>query len=158
VRLEPGAAWQHGWASLRLFSPSEYSALPGWPMPAWTERFPPAGHVVSYLSRYQERCRLPVHHGVRVRSVRCENADCQGFVVDTHTGGWRADAVITATGTWERPFWPTYLAPAISRQDRNVLLLAPPSVGGPSVGKRIDKHRCMAHDQASTTVYMGGLS
>jgi hypothetical protein len=51
--------------------------------------------------------------------VRRENADGPGFVVDTHTGGWRAGAVITATGTWERPFWPTYLTPAISRQDRN---------------------------------------
>ena len=59
-------------------------------------------HVVSYPNRNQERYRLPVHRCVRVRSVRRENPDGQGFVVDTGDGGWRADAVISATGTWER--------------------------------------------------------
>ena len=59
-------------------------------------------HVVSYPNRNQERYRLPVHRGVRVRSVRRENPDGQGFVVDTSDGGWRADAVISVTGTWER--------------------------------------------------------
>jgi len=34
--------------------------------------------------------------------VRRENPDGQGFVVDTGDGGWRADAVISVTGTWER--------------------------------------------------------
>ena len=32
----PGGAWQHGWQSLRMFSPAQYSPLPGWPMPAQT--------------------------------------------------------------------------------------------------------------------------
>lgn len=105
---EPGGAWQHGWTSLRLFSPSEYSSLPGWPMPAWTEGFPPVDHVVRYLTRYEQRYDLPVHHGVRVTSVRRESPDGQGFLVDASAGGWRADAVISGTGTWDRPFWPSY--------------------------------------------------
>ena len=29
----PGGAWRHGWDSLHLFSPAEWSSLPGWPMP-----------------------------------------------------------------------------------------------------------------------------
>jgi len=104
----PGGAWQHGWASLRLFSPSEYSSLPGWPMPVWSEGFPPVGHVVRYLARYQERYRLPVLHRTRVTSVRRDSADGHGFVVDGGDGGWHAGAVISATGTWDRPFWPSY--------------------------------------------------
>ena len=32
--IGPGAAWRHGWDSLRLFSPAQWSSLPGWPMPA----------------------------------------------------------------------------------------------------------------------------
>ena len=44
-----GGAWQHYWDSLHLFSPAEYSSLPGWPMPAY-EGFPPASHVVAYLT------------------------------------------------------------------------------------------------------------
>ncbi|MDO5684308.1 MAG: FAD-dependent oxidoreductase, partial [Propionibacteriaceae bacterium] len=29
----PGGAWSHTWPSLRLFSPAEFSSLPGWRMP-----------------------------------------------------------------------------------------------------------------------------
>ena len=35
----PGGAWRRGWDSLRLFSPAQWSSLPGWPMPPvryWT--------------------------------------------------------------------------------------------------------------------------
>jgi hypothetical protein len=32
--IGPGAAWRHGWDSLHLFSPAQWSSLPGWPMPA----------------------------------------------------------------------------------------------------------------------------
>jgi cation diffusion facilitator CzcD-associated flavoprotein CzcO len=30
----PGGAWRHAWPSLRLFSPAQYSSLPGRMMPA----------------------------------------------------------------------------------------------------------------------------
>jgi putative flavoprotein involved in K+ transport len=29
ARPQPGGAWQDGWQSLRLFSPSDHSSLPG---------------------------------------------------------------------------------------------------------------------------------
>ena len=29
----PGGSWIHTWNSLKLFSPKEYSSLPGWMMP-----------------------------------------------------------------------------------------------------------------------------
>ena len=31
-QLGPGGAWSHGWDSLNLFSPAQWSSLPGWPM------------------------------------------------------------------------------------------------------------------------------
>jgi putative flavoprotein involved in K+ transport len=105
---EPGGAWQHGWESLRLFSPSEYSSLPGWQMPPWTPGFPPAGHVRDYLTRYEQRYQLPVVHGVKVTTVRRDRHRVNGFRVETNAGTWVADAVISATGTWNRPFWPVY--------------------------------------------------
>jgi putative flavoprotein involved in K+ transport len=77
-------------------------------MPAWTEGFPPVDHVVRYLTRYEERYHLPVHHGVRVTAMRRETPGGHGFLVDTDASGWHADAVISATGTWDRPFWPAY--------------------------------------------------
>jgi len=104
----PGGAWQHGWRSLRLFSPSEYSSLPGWQMPPWTPGFPPARHVLDYLTDYETRYHLPVQHSVKVTAVRYLPDKTEGFLIETGAGTWRADAVISATGTWERPFWPGY--------------------------------------------------
>lgn len=104
----PGGAWQHGWDSLRLFSPSEYSSLPGRPMPPWREGFPPAGHVRSYLSDYEQRYDLPVHRPVRVAAVHRGEGASTSYRLDTDVGVVHADAVISATGTWDRPFWPTY--------------------------------------------------
>ena len=57
----PGGAWQRMWEGLRLFSPSSYSSLPGWMMPAWNDAergFPPRQHVVDYLSDYEKRYDL----------------------------------------------------------------------------------------------------
>lgn len=104
----PGGAWQHGWDSLRLFSPSEYSSLPGRPMPPWREGFPPAKHVGDYLTDYEQRYDLPVHRPVTVSAVRRAKDAPRRYRVDTSAGAVHADAVISATGTWTRPFWPTY--------------------------------------------------
>lgn len=104
----PGAAWQHAWPSLRLFSPSEFSSLPGWQMPTWQDGFPPAGHVVDYLRRYEERYELPVHRPVTVTAVHEGATGEPRFCLDTTAGTWKAESVISATGTWGRPFWPSY--------------------------------------------------
>lgn len=99
---DPGGAWRHGWESLRLFSPARYSALPGWPMPPYPgEGYPTAPHVVDYLAAYEKRYALPIVRGETVtRVVR----DRGGLRVATDTTSWDAAAVISATGTWWRPF------------------------------------------------------
>lgn len=106
----PGGSWQHMWDSLHLFSPAGYSSLPGWLMPsADGDDFPPAAHVVDYLTRYEHRYDLPVHHGARVRAVRRADDDPTGRLhVETTGGTWSARVVVSATGTWGRPFIPTY--------------------------------------------------
>ena len=106
----PGGSWQHMWDSLHLFSPAGYSSLPGWLMPpADGQDFPPAAHVVDYLTRYEHRYDLPVHHGVRVHSVSRADDDPTGrLLVKTTAGSWTTRAVVSATGTWGRPFIPTY--------------------------------------------------
>lgn len=104
AQAEPGGAWQHAWDSLHLFSPAAYSSLPGRLMPAQPgEVYPDAGHVVSYLADYEKRYELPVHRGVRVEGV---HRDGPFLRVATDDGTWRARAVISATGTWWRPFIP----------------------------------------------------
>ena len=47
-----GGAWQHGWDSLRLFSPAAWSSIAGWPMPAAGEQHPNRDHVIDYLRKY----------------------------------------------------------------------------------------------------------
>ncbi|MGW2183811.1 ArsO family NAD(P)H-dependent flavin-containing monooxygenase [Streptomyces sp. NPDC001732] len=101
----PGGSWQHMWDSLHLFSPAQHSSLPGRLMPARTgETYPGAGHVVDYLTDYEKRYGLPVQHGTRVNAVR---RDAGRLLVEADCGTWRARAVISATGTWSRPFLPT---------------------------------------------------
>jgi putative flavoprotein involved in K+ transport len=106
----PGGAWQHLWPSLRLFSPAEYSSLPGWLMPTSSEAgFPPATHVVDYLTRYEQRYDLPVRHGTKVLEVCRAGTESSGrLLLRTTEGEWAARAVVSATGTWGRPFVPHY--------------------------------------------------
>jgi putative flavoprotein involved in K+ transport len=106
----PGGAWQHMWDGLRLFSPSTYSSLPGWMMPPWDDAtlgFPPRTHVVDYLSRYEERYELNVRRPHRVTAV---TRDVSGdrLLVAADGADVAARFVVSATGTWTQPFWPTY--------------------------------------------------
>ena len=91
----PGGSWQHYWQSLTLFSPAEYSSLPGWPMPPYPNGFPPATHVVDYLTRYEQRYQLPIQRPVTVTEV---TRTAHGFHVCSDDGGWDARRVINAPG------------------------------------------------------------
>ncbi|MFD7621659.1 ArsO family NAD(P)H-dependent flavin-containing monooxygenase [Streptomyces sp. NPDC059802] len=104
TQAAPGGAWQHAWDSLRLFSPAQYSSLPGRLMPAQPGAlYPDAGHVVDYLADYEKRYELPIQRGTWVESVHRDGGRLR---VETDCGPWRARAVISATGTWTRPFLP----------------------------------------------------
>ncbi|MCX2946770.1 ArsO family NAD(P)H-dependent flavin-containing monooxygenase [Lentzea sp. NEAU-D7] len=103
AQSSPGGAWPHGWNSLRLFSVARHSSLPGWPMPPFSDGYPTAQHVVDYLTAYEKRYDVPVHRSVQVSAVsRAED----GLLVHTDAGTWTARHVISATGTWWRPFRP----------------------------------------------------
>ncbi|MFE3165494.1 ArsO family NAD(P)H-dependent flavin-containing monooxygenase [Streptomyces sp. NPDC059224] len=107
----PGGAWQHAWDSLHLFSPAAYSSLPGRLMPPQPgETCPDARHVVEYLADYEKRYELPVERPVRVLAVRRDGSLLR---VETGTGTWHAGAVISATGTWWRPFLPAVPGQAV---------------------------------------------
>ncbi|HEY9337558.1 MAG TPA: NAD(P)-binding protein, partial [Kribbella sp.] len=43
---QAGGAWRRMWPTLRTFSPTRYSSLPGWMMPPWTldDGYPLAAH------------------------------------------------------------------------------------------------------------------
>jgi putative flavoprotein involved in K+ transport len=109
---EPGGAWARMWPTLRTFSPTQYSSLPGWMMPPW-RGYPLASHVVDYLTRYEDRYQLDVRRSIAVRSVR---RGIEHLVVHTDDGDLEAEHVISATGTWSRPFVPRYPGSFAGRQ------------------------------------------
>ena len=101
----PGATWRHGWDSLRLFSPAQWSSLPGWPMPAGSDGTPTRDDVISYFAAYEARYALPIQRPVRVQAVRRGDG---ALLVESDRGVYRGRAVVSATGTWSKPYIPRY--------------------------------------------------
>lgn len=100
----PGGAWRHTWESLTLFSPSQYSSLPGRMMSPWEPGFPPAKHVLEYLASYEDRYDLPIERRVFVSSVQRE--DDGTFTATAGDRRWRSTAIVNATGTFAQPYTP----------------------------------------------------
>lgn len=102
----PGGAWLHAWESLRLFSPAPWSSIAGWPMPAPAEPGNPTrDDVIDYLRHYEDRYRFPVQRPVYVDAI-----SRLGDLWRVRAGNrqWLARAVISATGTWGKPFVPDW--------------------------------------------------
>ncbi|MEX2335798.1 MAG: NAD(P)-binding domain-containing protein [Fulvivirga sp.] len=98
-----GGAWLHGWESLTLFSPAEYSSLPGWLMPKSENQFPTRDEVINYLCKYEKRYELSIERPVNVLEVKKNR---NGFIVITDKNNYQSRAIISATGTWQKPFIP----------------------------------------------------
>ena len=98
-----GGAWQHGWDSLRLFSPAAWSSIAGWPMPAAGDQYPNRDHVIDYLRKYEARYQFNIERPVRVTGIESTE---QVFQVNAGGRRWYARAVVLATGTWRNPFVP----------------------------------------------------
>jgi cation diffusion facilitator CzcD-associated flavoprotein CzcO len=79
-------------------------------MPAWDDAalgYPPRDHVVDYLTRYEERYDLRVRRPLRVRAVTRDDRHDR-LLLHGEDLEVAARVAVSATGTWERPFWPTY--------------------------------------------------
>ena len=105
----PGGAWRGTWDSLRLFSPAEWSSLPGYLLPrhlaghAEAAQAPHRDDVLDYLAAYEARYDLPVSRPVRVTAVHRTD---EGLRVETDRGTVLARAVVAATGTATAPHVP----------------------------------------------------
>jgi cation diffusion facilitator CzcD-associated flavoprotein CzcO len=101
-----GGAWQYRWPSLVLGKVHGIRDLPGMEF-GTPDTSRPASQVVSeYFDRFERTYDLPVHRPVDVLSVSYGPDD--RLLVESATETWAARAVINATGTWDRPFWPRY--------------------------------------------------
>jgi hypothetical protein len=99
----PGGAWQHTWPSLSLFSPAQWSSLPGIIMPGGQDHYPSREEILDYLYHYETRYAFPVRRPVSVQNVQKEAGL---FVLTTSTGPYYARALVSATGTYAHPYLP----------------------------------------------------
>lgn len=101
-----GGAWQHRWASLTMADVHGVAALPGLAVPAASEQAQARTVVAGYFADYETRYALPVLRPARVLGVE----DYHGGLLRVRTAdrSWLTQSVISATGTWERPFRPFY--------------------------------------------------
>lgn len=98
-----GGAWQHAWDSLRLFSPAQWSAIAGWPMPDSGVTYPHRDDVVDYLRRYEQRYQFDIRRPVQVTDIV---PVAGGFRVVSAQQHWYARTVVCTTGTWRHPYIP----------------------------------------------------
>jgi NADPH-dependent glutamate synthase beta subunit-like oxidoreductase len=101
----PGASWRNYWDSLTLFSPAAFSSLPGWLMPESKQEYPSREEVISYLTQYEARYAIPVERPVSVREVCFRDGL---FEVRSDHKLYLSRTVISASGTFRKPFIPAY--------------------------------------------------
>ncbi|WP_079079403.1 NAD(P)-binding domain-containing protein [Streptomyces sp. DSM 15324] len=102
----PGGAWQFRWPSLTYGKVHGMHALPGMELTGADPARASSEVISGYFAAYERTFDLRVRRPVDVRAVR------EGFggrlLVETSGGAWSTRALINATGTWDRPFWPRY--------------------------------------------------
>ncbi|WP_309114123.1 FAD-dependent oxidoreductase [Saccharothrix sp.] len=101
----PGGAWRHRWPTLRMATVHGIHDLPGMPF-AEPDPTAPANEVLpAYFADFEQRNGIDVRRPVHVHAVRNEG---DLLKVETDKGDWLTKALVNATGTWTRPFWPRY--------------------------------------------------
>lgn len=100
-----GDSWRARYDSLTLFTPRQFSSLPGMGLPGNREHYPRRDEFADYLEAYASRFKLPVRLETRV--VRLAASDDQTFVADLADGQTiQASEVIVATGPFQRAVVP----------------------------------------------------
>jgi putative flavoprotein involved in K+ transport len=111
VVLERGRVaqtWRDRWDSFCLVTPNWTVRLPGHPYDGSDpDGFMPRDEFVAYLERYAAACAVPVREQVDVRSIETRD---RGFVLRTSSGDLAANAVVIATGAYQRPYRPSAAA------------------------------------------------
>ncbi|WP_369166128.1 NAD(P)-binding domain-containing protein [Streptomyces sp. AFD10] len=102
----PGGAWQFRWPSLTYGKVHGMHALPGMELTGADPDRPSSEVIGAYFAAYEDRFGLRVHRPVEVSAVR--EGSGGRLRVETSEGVYAPRALINATGTWDRPFWPRY--------------------------------------------------
>ena len=101
----PGGAWQHRRPGLTVEHAWGIQPLPGMTLPDLAPDASACAAVPAYLAAYEAAFDLPVVRPVHVHSVN--DADGGLLRVVTDSGAWLTRGLVSATGTWRKPFWPS---------------------------------------------------
>jgi cation diffusion facilitator CzcD-associated flavoprotein CzcO len=104
--LGPGGAWQFRWPSLTYGKVHGMHSLPGMELTGADPARPSSEVITEYFDTYERTFDLRVRRPVDIRAVR--EGSGGRLLVETSSGVWATRALINATGTWDRPFWPRY--------------------------------------------------
>lgn len=113
---EIGASWLKRWDSLKLFTPTEFNHLEGFPFPMKDGEYPDKYEVADYFKKYVDYFNLPVQLNTLVKSIE-KKVDT--YFIHTSQGDLRSKAVVVATGPFHTPFTPK----CSSKINENVLQL-----------------------------------
>jgi putative flavoprotein involved in K+ transport len=102
---EPGGAWLHTWKSLRLFSPAQWSSLPGMIMTGGTDYYPTRDVAIEYLKSYETKYNLSIRRPVQVTRVYKREGE---FQLETSDGLYFSKTVVSSTGSFSNPYIPSF--------------------------------------------------
>ncbi|WP_230980888.1 flavin-containing monooxygenase [Rossellomorea arthrocnemi] len=99
-----GDSWRNRYDSLVLFTPREYSALPGKKITGDPDGFPSKDEIADYLEDYAEEFQLNIQLNSSVNSIKKESDFYQVMTGDKRYIVSRT--VVTAIGPFQKPFIP----------------------------------------------------
>jgi putative flavoprotein involved in K+ transport len=100
-----GDSWRDRYDSLQLFTPREYSSLPGMILKGEGSGFPCKDEIAIYLEEYARYFQLPVQLQTQVLKIRKEK---EIFELHTPTEILQSKKVIIASGGFQQPFIPSF--------------------------------------------------
>ncbi|PDZ03347.1 oxidoreductase [Bacillus cereus] len=100
-----GDSWRNRYDSLQLFTPREYSSLPGKIVKGEGKGFPCKDEMAAYLEEYARYFTLPVQLQTEVFKIKKEK---DIFELHTPTEILQSKKVVIATGGFQQPYIPSF--------------------------------------------------
>lgn len=101
----PGGAWRHRWPTLTMEGVNGITQLPDSAVPTVDPEAPARSVLPAYFGDYERQQDLRVRRPVSIRQVESHGELLTATAADGST--FTSRALINATGTWTRPFWPS---------------------------------------------------
>jgi len=129
----PSGTWPRYYDSLRLFSPWQFSSLPGPEFPGDPDAYPARDEVADYVMRFASTLDVEIRTDTRVVSITEAGS---GFAVHTAAGEvMPAAGVVAASGSFGNSHRPTL--PGVQGFTGEVLHVADYRNPAPFAGKRV---------------------